>query len=44
MLRATFELRPAEAVGDGLAVLLGSRAYDCPGGLEAAVRHAVETL
>ena len=34
----------AAAGGDGLLVLLGSRAYAHPGGLEAAVRRAVESL
>lgn len=32
------------AGGDGLLVLLGSRAYTDPGGLEVAVRRAVESL
>jgi hypothetical protein len=32
------------AGGEGLLVLLGSRAYAHPGGLEAAVRLAVDRL
>ena len=37
--------RQAEAAGgEGLVLLLGSRAYAHPEGLEAAVRRAVETL
>jgi ribulose 1,5-bisphosphate carboxylase large subunit-like protein len=32
------------AGGDGLVLLLGSRAYGSPGGLEAAVRRAVQAL